>query len=161
MKPASTLRPSRPRARPLRGFTLIELMIVVVVISVLAAIAYPSYMSSVRKARRADAVDAAARIQQAQERVRANAANYVTTTANITVAQPTGLGLASANSVGNLYAMTLSTNSAVGCTTATCYQITATAIAGTSQAADTGCTAMVAAVAAGVPTYTPANCWSR
>ncbi len=39
----------------LKGFTLMELMIVVAIIGILAAIAYPTYQDSVRKSRRADA----------------------------------------------------------------------------------------------------------
>lgn len=38
----------------IRGFTLIELMIVVAVIGVLAAVAYPNYTEYLRKSRRAD-----------------------------------------------------------------------------------------------------------
>ncbi len=41
--------------RKIRGFTLIELMIVVVIIAILALIAYPSYINQVRKSRRAQA----------------------------------------------------------------------------------------------------------
>ena len=45
----------RPTQKSVRGFTLIELMIVVVVIGILAAIAYPSYQSQIRKSNRAAA----------------------------------------------------------------------------------------------------------
>ena len=39
----------------MRGFTLIELMIVVAILAILIALAYPSYRDQVRKSRRADA----------------------------------------------------------------------------------------------------------
>ncbi|OQP76831.1 pilus assembly protein PilE [Xanthomonas phaseoli pv. syngonii LMG 9055] len=42
-------------AAQVRGFTLIELMIVVAVVAILSAIAYPSYTEHVRKSRRAQA----------------------------------------------------------------------------------------------------------
>lgn len=50
----SPARPFAPAGR-LRGFTLIEAMIVVAVIAILAAIALPSYQEYVRRANRAEA----------------------------------------------------------------------------------------------------------
>jgi type IV pilus assembly protein PilE len=52
----------------MKGFTLIELMIVVVIIAVLASIAYPAYQEYVRKTNRTDAqtevMDIAHRLQR-------------------------------------------------------------------------------------------------
>ena len=53
---------------PVRGFTLIELMIVVALIAILASIAYPSYQESVLKTKRTEAqaemLDVAQRLQR-------------------------------------------------------------------------------------------------
>lgn len=52
----------------MRGFTLIELMVVVAIIALLALIAYPSYNAHVRKARRAQARTDLMEIAQMLER---------------------------------------------------------------------------------------------
>lgn len=53
---------------PVRGFTLIELMIVVALIAILTSIAYPSYQNSVFKTKRTEAqaemLDVAQRLQR-------------------------------------------------------------------------------------------------
>ncbi len=51
----SRARVMKRAAAQVRGFTLIELMIVVAVVAILSAIAYPSYTEHVRKSRRAQA----------------------------------------------------------------------------------------------------------
>jgi type IV pilus assembly protein PilE len=51
----------------MRGFTLIELMIVMVVIAILASIAYPAYTSHLKKGRRAQAQAFLMNIAQRQQ----------------------------------------------------------------------------------------------
>ena len=83
-----------------RGFTLIELMIVVAIIAIIAAVALPSYFDSIRKSRRSDAISEIARVQQAQERWRANnVAN------NATLTGAGGLGLQSATTSESYYTL--------------------------------------------------------
>lgn len=150
------------------GFTLIEIMIAVAIVAILAAVALPTFMDSIRKSRRTDAFNAIAAVQQAQERWRSNKSSYATN-AQLTLAptaDPPGLGL-SATSASGYYTLALSGVGAVG------YTVTATAVAGTSQAADTHCAVLAARVAGGDLTYAgaaaaidwanpdPNRCWAR
>ena len=54
--------------RPMRGVTLLELMIVVVVVGILAAVAYPNYRDFTDRARRNEAKAILLEIAQNQER---------------------------------------------------------------------------------------------
>ncbi len=62
--------------RSLRGYTLIELMIVVAVIGILAAISYPSYIEQVQSSRRSDANGALMGLAAALERRFTTNGNY-------------------------------------------------------------------------------------
>ncbi len=150
--------PQAPKRGHRLGFTLIELMITVVIIGVLAMVAYPSFMSQIRKGRRSDAVSALSAVVQAQERWRSNNPSYGT---DLTSAWPTGLGLSS-SSPNQYYTIALSACSPAA--PATCYVATATAVAGKSQASDTGCTTLTVTFSAGTATPTPNDsnrCWAK
>ena len=164
-------RHATPHCRASAGFTLIEIMIVAVVLALLAAVALPSFLDSLRKSRRAEAFAALSAVQQAQERWRSNNAAY---SSNLTAApdaappNPRGLGLP-ATTTGGLYTVALTDTSATG------YTVSAVAVTGKSQAADTACSTLAVRVAAAQITYAGCNgcsldaadfaatnvCWSR
>jgi type IV pilus assembly protein PilE len=141
-----------------RGFTLIEVMIVVAIVAILATIALPSYQDSVRKSRRADAVLALQRIQIEQEKFRAECPSYATgfnTTRACTTSPTVSYLLPLANtSPDGYYGLSLAGS-------ATSFTATATAVTGTSQASDTGCTVLTLAVTDLTLTRTPTECWTR
>ena len=117
------------------GFTLIEVLIVVVIVGILAAIALPSFIDSIRDSRRADAFAALTQLQLAQERFRGNRREFA---ASITAAPddvPPGLGLPAAAAISPRGHYTL----AIDAASASGYTITATAVAGGTQAGDAGC----------------------
>ena len=137
-----------PIGASMRGFTLIEVMIVVVVIGILAAIAYPAYTEQVRQARRADATSALLNVSQQLERCFTQFAAY--NSANCGVAFPQ-------NSPDGHYAITAPAR------TATQYTLTATPVPGGVQAADARCTSF-SLTQAGVQTATGSlgnDCWRR
>lgn len=109
------------RSRRMRGFTLIELMIVVAVIAILAAIAYPSFQDSVRKSRRGQAKADLVEYAQLAERYHTVHNTYE------------GFALPTAQSPREgtgYYSVTLSAVTQSG------YLLTATPLAGTAQAVD-------------------------
>lgn len=150
---------NRPaQSRNARGFTLIELMVVVAIVGILTSVAYPSFMSQVRKSRRADAVAVTSGVQQAQERWRANNPLYSSDVSS----SITGLKLIASTTVTSSYNTTSGYYTVViSSPTATGYVATATAVSGTSQASDTGCTALTVTVTNGNAINTPVACWSK
>ena len=105
------------RQNKLRGFTLVELMIVVAIVAILVALALPSYSRYVRKANRGEAQQLLLNWANNQEIWRANDTDYATAGE---LAVPTHAK----------YTFTISDR------TATTYTLTATAPAGTDQAKD-------------------------
>jgi type IV pilus assembly protein PilE len=61
----------------MKGFSLIELLIVVAILAVLAGLAYPSYVDSARRARRTEAQFALVEVMQDEERYREDHRAYV------------------------------------------------------------------------------------
>lgn len=96
------------RSKQLKGFTLVEMLVVVAIISILAMVAYPGYQQYVLRTNRSEAHallnDAAAR----QERFFAQNNVYATTAA--------ALGYASDMSASNLYQLTIANPTAASYT---------------------------------------------
>lgn len=143
MAPASC---GRPRDT---GLTLIELLITLAIVAVLAALAYPSFASQWLKSRRAEARTALAGVQQAQERWRANHADYAADLATLGVAPP----------ASGRYVLAITESGSDG------YTAVATAVQ--AQAADLGCTRLSVAqrrgrlVYAADGTASAAACWGH
>jgi type IV pilus assembly protein PilE len=66
----------------IKGFTLVELMIVVAIIGILAAVAYPAYTNAVKKANRADGMDSLLSLASRMEEYYMNNDTYVGATIN-------------------------------------------------------------------------------
>ena len=150
-----------------RGFTLIELMIVVVIVTILLSIAVPSYLIQIRESRRTDARTALLDLAGREESY--NATN------NTYTQSPTSLGYGSfATPIGSGYytinvVCIANYGSALGCDpnanppAGPSYYLTATPVAGTSQASDGQCTSFSVDSQGNqfsTGSATTATCWS-
>jgi type IV pilus assembly protein PilE len=133
------------------GFTLVEAVVALAIAAVVGAVAYPSYTAQLRKSRRADAVVALMQVEQAQERWRGSHRTYA---AELGTPPPLGLGLRGSSADG-YYTLSLSDASAAG------YAVTATAVPGRSQAADSVCATLAVTVRRGNVQRLPPGCWTR
>lgn len=127
------MRAYSPPARA-AGFTLIELMIAVVVVAILLGIAVPSYRAQVQESRRTDAKTALLDLASREQRY------FSVNNTFTTSAQDLGYGGAGASfpmNVGGGY-YSVSVTAPAGASPPT-FSITATPVAGTSQASDTQC----------------------
>jgi type IV pilus assembly protein PilE len=161
-----------PHRSRLRGFTLVELMIVVVIVAILMSIAVPAYTSSLRKTRRADAKTALLDLAGREERfLTTNPAGYSNTPTDLGIP---GIGAANPIGTGQYYYVSAicvtPANSASICPPSTLpgpsFLITALPMAGTTQVGDTQCTGFMVDsgggqfVSAG-STLPAAQCWQQ
>jgi type IV pilus assembly protein PilE len=118
--------------RAVKGFSLIELMIVVAIIAILASLAYFNYSRYAFRTRRADGREMLLRVAAAQERFYTNTNKYAVSAADITNAPPNGLGL-TATSASGYYTISSGPGTSGD---ALSYLMTATPVAGGPQAND-------------------------
>lgn len=122
------------RIKNTKGFTLIEILIAVLIVGILAAVALPSYQAHIKKASRAAAETQLIQLASLQEKIFLNSTGYsASLTGNYTGTAAGGLGLATANSTDGKYVFTIANDAAVPPQT---FTITATPVAGTTQAGD-------------------------
>jgi type IV pilus assembly protein PilE len=117
-----------------RGFTLIELMIVTGIIAILAGIGYPSYQAYVTRASREACKSELLQLQNLQEKIYLNSNGYaVSVTTSYNGRNDGGLGVGSGKTSDGKYTITISPTSGAAVQT---YTLTATPVAGSSQASD-------------------------
>ncbi len=113
-----------------RGFTLIELMVTVVIIGILAAIAIPNYQNYVIRSSRSAAQAELLQLAGLQEKIFLNSNAYASSvTAAYNGTSAGGLGVTSGKSTDSKYTYSIVSPGQT-------FTITATPVAGTTQAND-------------------------
>lgn len=116
-----------------KGFTLIEVIITLVIVGILTAIAVPNYKRYVVRASRESAQGELLRLASLQEKIYLNSNAFSSSiTANYTAQAVGGLGVTGGKTSDGKYTLTI--NPATG--TPQDFIITATSVAGKSQAGD-------------------------
>lgn len=142
-------------AKNLKGFTMIELMVVIAVLGILLAIAVPNYMDYVTRARRAEAQSDMLQIRLGMEKWRANKASYRSDATASSVGVATTNTPANAGFAGTNTYYTYSINPAGDNT----YTINAVP-QGTQLARDTTCGTLTLNQS-GAKTPATNNCWKK
>jgi type IV pilus assembly protein PilE len=144
-----------PRKSAQQGMTLIELMVTVSIAVILTAVAYPSYQNSLRKSNRAEAKAALLELATRQERFYSDYGSYTTVVVSPSGCSGSACGLAytSTTTSHGYYTLSAATSTTSGQAP---FTITATAVPGTPQARDMGCTALTLNQ---LGTKGPASCW--
>jgi type IV pilus assembly protein PilE len=113
----------------IRGFTLLEVMIVAVIVGVLAAIALPAYQSQVRKGNRSAAQQFMQDVATREQQIMLDTRGYVSVSngnfGNKPSASPPGVGAAQPSTTAGKYTFAVAADNT---TTPPSFTITATAV---------------------------------
>lgn len=140
--------------KQIKGFTLIELMIVIAIVAILAAIGYPSYQNSVLRSNRADARVALQEAAARQERFYAEGNSYSNDVSKL-VTNADG-----SSSPEGKYTVSVSVSCSrtiSGTTYYSCFDLTATAKG--TQAKDTECATLTLAHTGKKGSTGGGTCW--
>jgi type IV pilus assembly protein PilE len=161
-------RKNRSRIRTQQGFTLVELLIAMAITAILAAIAIPSYSAYIQKSRRTEAKSALLDLASLEERYFSTNNTYTNQASNLGYSAGTATPFAVGSGYYNITSITVTAAAAptgptsVG--TPASYLITATPVAGTTQANDLACASFTISstgqqTATGTDTNASTDCW--